>query len=75
MGTRPGASLRKYDAVSRPMGMARPSARCLPTGTPSLARSRGAPRTTSRPWPSHNPARAPCLFLFRHLAAPAPWCA
>lgn len=70
MGTRAGASLRKCDAVSRPMGMARPGARRFPTGTPSLARSRGAPRTTSRPWPSHNPARTPGLFLFRHLAAP-----
>lgn len=74
MGTRAGASLRKCDAVSRPMGMARPGARRFPTGTPSLARSRGAPRTTSRPWPSHNPARTPGLFLFRHLAAPVSLC-
>lgn len=57
-------------AAFSPMGMADLGARRLPDRMSSLARSCRAARATPRSWLSHNPARAPGLFLFRHLAAP-----
>lgn len=60
MGTRAGASLRKCGLRRSANG----------DDQACDAKSREIAPGTSRPWPSHNPARVPGLFLFRHLAAP-----